>query len=71
MKSKTSKLPPKKNQPLRKFAVWHSDASPEIVEGLTVVVTHDRITIDQGGGKTRVILGNIMVTEPTEKIKFL
>jgi hypothetical protein len=68
---KTKKLTSKKNQPRRKFAVWHSDASPEIVEGISVVVTHDRITIDQGNGKSRVILGNIMVTEPTEKIKFL
>ena len=68
---KTTKLPTKKNTTLRKFAVWHSGAAPEIIEGYQAVVTPSGVNIDQGEGKFRVIPGVIMVTEPSEKIKFL
>jgi len=71
MKTKPSKLPPKKTQPLKRFAVWHTGGSPEIVEGFSATVTGDGVTISQGPDKSRVITGVIMVTEPSDKMKFL
>ena len=55
---------------LRKFAVWHVGQQPEIIEGYSAVVNAAGVTIDQGE-KKRVIKGVVMVTEPSEKMKFL
>ena len=76
MKPKLATLPPKKTPApkkipvLRKFAVWHVGQQPEIIEGYSAVVNAAGVTIDQGE-KKRVIKGVVMVTEPSEKMKFL